>query len=135
MTVLYPTNSRIAHSSLVASLAVASLHNEPISGGCGTFAKTSIRHGAVWIETRATVLEIVRLMSTHLLLDLELINDRRQFRQNLVCLLVVFELGGDELSEVAEGLGCVEDLLIVSVCWSKMESDGVSRTLAHVHSS
>ena len=74
-------------------------------------------------------------MSTHLLLDLELINDRRQFRQNLVCLLVVFELGGDELSEVAEGFRCVEDLLMVSVCWSKVESDGDfgAKKMEHVH--
>lgn len=58
----------------------------------------------------------IRLVSTHLLFNLELIDDRRQFRQNLVCLLVVFELGGDEVGEIAEGLGCVEDLWCVSLC-------------------
>lgn len=50
------------------------------------------------------------VMATHLLLDLELIHDGRQLRQNLVCLLVVFELRGDEVREVAERLGGVENL-------------------------
>lgn len=49
-------------------------------------------------------------MSTHLLFDLQLVHDGRQLRQNLVCLLVVFELGGNEVGEVAEGLGCVKYL-------------------------
>lgn len=54
-------------------------------------------------------------MSTHLLLDLQLVDDWCQFRQNFVCFLVVFELGGDEIGEVAERLGCVEDLISVSL--------------------
>jgi hypothetical protein len=49
-------------------------------------------------------------MSTHLLFDLQLVHDGRQLRQDLVRLLMVFELGGDEVSEVAERLGGVEDL-------------------------
>ena len=56
------------------------------------------------------MLVIRRLVSTHLLFDLQLLDDGCQLGQNLVCLLVVLELGGDELSEVAEGLRCVEDL-------------------------
>jgi hypothetical protein len=56
-------------------------------------------------------------MSTHLLLGLQLVHNRCQFRQDLVCLLVVLELGGDEVGEVAEGLGCVEDLVNVSFLW------------------
>jgi len=51
---------------------------------------------------------------THLLLDLQLVHDRGQLRQDLVCLLVVFELCGDEVGEVAEGLGGVEDLFLIS---------------------
>ena len=77
----------------------------------------------------------VSLRASYFLFKLETVNSWCELAKNLVCLLVVFELGGDELSEVAERFGCVEDLLIVSVCWPKMESDGVSRTLAHVHSS
>ena len=61
-------------------------------------------------------LEIIRLMSTHLLFDLQLVHNRGKLRQNLVSLLVVFELGGDEVGEVAEGLGGVEDLDQISLC-------------------
>ena len=50
-------------------------------------------------------------MSTHLLFDLQLVHNGRQLRQNLVCLLMVFELGGDEVGEVAEGLRGIEHLL------------------------
>lgn len=49
-------------------------------------------------------------MSTHLLLILKLLDNWRNFHQNLVCLLVVFELGGDEVGEVAEGFGCIQNL-------------------------
>lgn len=62
-------------------------------------------------RNRSARLVIRRLVSTHLLFDLQLVDDRRQLRQNLVGLLVVFELGGDEVGEVAEGFGGVEDLL------------------------
>jgi hypothetical protein len=63
-------------------------------------------------------LEIRRLVSTHLLFDLQLVHDGRQLRQNLVGLLVVFELGGNEIGEVAEGLGGIEDLstLVLNFC-------------------
>lgn len=64
-------------------------------------------------------LEIIGLMSTHLLFDLQLIDNRGQLRQDLVCLLVVFKLGGDKVGEVAEGLGCVEYLLWVSISLRK----------------
>ena len=57
-------------------------------------------------------LEIRRLVSTHLLFDLQLVHDGSQLGQNLVGFLVVFELGGDEVGEVAEGLGGVEDLVV-----------------------
>lgn len=49
-------------------------------------------------------------MSTHLLFDLKLINDGSQLGQNLIGLLVVFELGGNEIGKVTKGLGGVEDL-------------------------
>jgi hypothetical protein len=53
-------------------------------------------------------------MATHLLLDLQLIYYGSQLRQDLVCLLMVFELGSDEVREVAEGFGGVEDLVVVN---------------------
>lgn len=49
-------------------------------------------------------------MATHLLLDLQLVHNGRQLGKDLVCALVVFELRGDEVREVAERLGGVEDL-------------------------
>ena len=49
-------------------------------------------------------------MATHLLFDLQLVDNRRELRQNLVRLLMVFALGGNEVGEVAERLGGVEDL-------------------------
>jgi hypothetical protein len=49
-------------------------------------------------------------MSTDLLLDLKLIYDRSELREDLIGLLVVLELGGDQVREVAEGFGSVEDL-------------------------
>jgi hypothetical protein len=55
-------------------------------------------------------------MSTHLLFDLQLVHDRCQLRQDLVSLLVVFELGGDEIGKVAEGFGGVEDLISTLAC-------------------
>jgi hypothetical protein len=51
-------------------------------------------------------------MSTHLLFDLQLVHNGRQLRQNLVCLLVVFELGSDEIGKVAERFGGIEDLCL-----------------------
>jgi len=49
-------------------------------------------------------------VATHLLLDLQLVHDGGQFRQDLVGFFVVLELRGDQVREVAEGLGGVEDL-------------------------
>lgn len=56
-------------------------------------------------------LVVGRLMSTHLLFHLQLLDDGSQLGQDVVGLLVVFELGGDEFGEVAEWLGGVEDLV------------------------
>ena len=50
-------------------------------------------------------------MSTHLLFNLQLFNNGSQLRQDLVRLLVVLELGSDEVGKVAEGLGSVENLI------------------------
>lgn len=50
-------------------------------------------------------------MSTHLLFNLQLLDNGSQLGQDVVCLLVVFELGGDKFGEVAERLGGVEDLV------------------------
>ena len=61
-------------------------------------------------KTGGMRLETRRVVATHLLLNLQLIYDGRQLRQNLVSLLVELELRGDEVREVAERLGGVEDL-------------------------
>lgn len=55
-------------------------------------------------------LETRGVMATHLLLDLELINDGRQLRQDLVSLLVVLELRGDKVRKVTERLRGIKDL-------------------------
>ncbi len=49
-------------------------------------------------------------MTTHLLLHLKLIDDRRQLAQDLVGFLVILELGSDQLGEVAKRFRRVEDL-------------------------
>jgi hypothetical protein len=51
-------------------------------------------------------------MTTYFLLNLQLINNWGELRQNLVCLLVVFELCCNQIREVAEGLGGVENLVV-----------------------
>lgn len=51
---------------------------------------------------------------TCLLFDLQPINDRCEFAQNLMGLFVVFHLCGNQLGEVAEGLRGIKDLLLVS---------------------
>lgn len=47
---------------------------------------------------------------TYLLLDLQRINSRGELAQNLVGLLVELELGGDQVGQVAQGLGGIKDL-------------------------
>lgn len=47
---------------------------------------------------------------TYFLLSLQALNDGSELLQDLVGLLVVLNLGGDELRKVAQGLGGVEDL-------------------------
>ena len=92
---------RAARLHLLPGLAVASLCR--ISFSHPELAQT---------KTRKRKLKVIsRLVSTHLLFDLQLVHDGRQLGQNLVRLLVVLELGGDEVGEVAQGLGGVEDLV------------------------
>jgi Ran GTPase-activating protein (RanGAP) involved in mRNA processing and transport len=50
------------------------------------------------------------LSAAYLLLNLELVHDGSQLRQDLVCLLVELDLCGNKLGEVAERLGGIEDL-------------------------
>lgn len=57
-----------------------------------------------------STLKVRGLMSTHLLFHLQLIHHRRQLGEDLVCLLMVFELRGDKVGEIAKGFWCVEDL-------------------------
>jgi hypothetical protein len=45
-----------------------------------------------------------------LLLNLEAINNRCKLAENLICLLVKFELGGNQISEISEGFGGIKHL-------------------------
>lgn len=56
-------------------------------------------------------LELKVIGATDLLLDLQLINLWGQIRQNLVGTLVELKLGGNELGQVLERVGSVEDVL------------------------
>jgi hypothetical protein len=51
---------------------------------------------------------------TDLLLNLKLIYNRRKLGENLICLLVEFQLSGNQLSKVAERLRRIEDLVPIS---------------------
>jgi hypothetical protein len=62
---------------------------------------------AVELEAR---LDIKLLSAAYLLLNLELVYDWSQLRQDLICLLVELDLCGDKLGEVTEGFGGIEDL-------------------------
>ena len=55
-----------------------------------------------------------------LLLDLQAFDSRTQLAEDLVSLLVEFQLGGNQIRDIAERLGCVEDLfhLLVSTITS-----------------
>lgn len=53
---------------------------------------------------------ITALPVASLLLDLQAINHRRQLAQDLISLLVVFELSSNEVCKVAKGLGGIKDL-------------------------
>lgn len=50
-------------------------------------------------------------VTTHLLLHLKLIDDRRQLAEDLVGFLVILELSGDQLGEVAKWFRRIEDLI------------------------
>lgn len=50
------------------------------------------------------------LFTTYLLLHLQAIHYRRKLAQDLVGLFVEFELGGDQIGEVAQRLRRIEDL-------------------------
>lgn len=52
-----------------------------------------------------------RICTAYLLLNLQAIYHRRKVAQDLIGLLVEFELGGDQIGEVTQRLGRVEDLL------------------------
>jgi hypothetical protein len=57
-------------------------------------------------------------MATHLLLDLKSVHHRSELAQNLISLLVEFELGRDEVGQVSERLGRVENLDKIHVSWT-----------------
>jgi hypothetical protein len=48
------------------------------------------------------------------LLNLESIDNWCKLAENLVCLLVVLELGSDQVGEVSERFGGIKDLAVVS---------------------
>ena len=54
---------------------------------------------------------LAALAVSSLLLDLESLNDGGKLAEDLVGLLMVLDLGGNELGEVAKRLGGVEHLL------------------------
>lgn len=47
---------------------------------------------------------------TYLLLDLQRIHSRGKLAQNLISLLVELELSGDQIGQIAQGLGGIKDL-------------------------
>lgn len=49
--------------------------------------------------------------TTYFLLNLEAVNDGRELGQNLVGFLVKLKLRGDEICQVAQGLGSIKDLV------------------------
>jgi hypothetical protein len=50
-------------------------------------------------------------LKAYLLLDLERIHGGSEFTKNLVGLLVELQLGGDQIGQVAQGLGGIKDLV------------------------
>jgi hypothetical protein len=66
------------------------------------------------VESEAR-LDIELLSAAYLLLNLELVHDWSQFRQDLICLLMELDLCGNKLGEVAEGFGGIEDLFITKL--------------------
>jgi hypothetical protein len=73
------------------------------------------------------------LGAAYLLLNLELVYDRCQLRQDLVCLLVKFELCSNELGEVAEGFRSIKDLLEIKSATASVPL--LLRAWRHSHSS
>lgn len=53
-------------------------------------------------------------MTTHFLLNLKIIDDWCELTQDLICLLVVLKLGGNEVGKIAEWLRCVEHLKLLA---------------------
>lgn len=51
-----------------------------------------------------------RLGPTHLLLHLQTVDDGSKLAEDLVGLLVELQLGGDQVGQVAQGLGGIKDL-------------------------
>jgi hypothetical protein len=52
------------------------------------------------------------LTITSLLVDLQLINLRSQLRQDLIGLLVIFELSGDQISQIPKWLRRIQNLYL-----------------------
>lgn len=111
----FSSTGRWASLHLLPCLAVASLSRQECISWCShRFAGN--KHQSIRAKTKmhAAKLKIRRLVSTHLLFDLQLVYNWCQLRKNLVCLLVVLELSGNEIGEVAEWLRSVKDLTFVS---------------------
>lgn len=74
-------------------------------GSCGSWPK------ATGVSTVGGSLYVEVCGATNLLLDLQAVHDRGKLAQDLVGLLVILNLGSDEIGEVAEGLRGVKDLM------------------------
>lgn len=53
---------------------------------------------------------ISRRVGTYLLLDLQSIHSRGELAEDLVGLLVELQLGGNQIGQIAQGLGGIKDL-------------------------
>jgi hypothetical protein len=49
-------------------------------------------------------------MTTHLLFNLKVVHDWSKFAENLICLLVEFQLCSNQIGKIPERLWCIENL-------------------------
>lgn len=75
-----------------------------LHGSCGSLPKS-------WVSTLVLDLVHGRLSCmAYLLLDLKRVHSGSELTQNLIGLLVELQLGGDQIGQVAQGLGGIKDL-------------------------
>jgi hypothetical protein len=71
------------------------------------------------------------MYGTHLLLNLQSVNDGGQLGEDLVGPLVIFELGGNQIRQVPQGLGGVQDLEIDQPLVKNTKSDRKKTYVLH----